>query len=68
MAPTDQQILDQARQSLFDILAGRVEEFNDDVRAKTLAIDKLEKTIEKYETRVNDDGRQILKRLRQGAL
>jgi hypothetical protein len=53
MAVTDQEILDNAKNSLNDILLGKVEEFREGSEsARTLRIDALEKLISKYEAKI----------------
>ena len=53
MTVTDQDILDNARTSLNDILLGKVEEFREgSSSARTLRIRELEQLIQRYEAKI----------------
>lgn len=66
MAATDQQLLDAARDSLLAILEGRAEEFREASQsARLLAIDKLQATIERLESRVAAANYSPFKQIRE---
>lgn len=57
MAATDQQILDEARDSLLRILQSDTSSWGEAQRnARQLEIDKLERLIDRYETKVSASG------------
>lgn len=66
MAATDQQIVDAARDSLLAIIEGRSEEFREaSESARTLAIDKLQATIDRFEARIRAASGSTFKQIRE---
>ncbi len=70
MTVTNQQILDQARQTLLDVLAGRVESYNAlSESARMLKLDQLRETVREYEQKVaQDNGRSVFQPIIEGQL
>lgn len=63
---TDQEILDNAKASLNDILLGKVEEFREGSEsARTLRIEALQNLIREYEAKVAATNGNVFKPIRE---
>lgn len=67
--PTDQEILDNAKTALNDILLGKVEEFREGSEsARTLRIRELKLTIAEYEAKIASSNGNVCKPIREVSL
>ena len=66
MVATDQQILDAAKDALYEILLGKSEEFREgNESARLLRIQELRGTIQEYEAKVNVVNGSTFKQIRE---